>query len=124
MPRLNGMARVLLAEDEDGARLALSHALRKEGYDVDDVPNGVEAVRIGVGGDHALVILDVEMPELDGFEACRQIRAARPAVAIMMLTGRDGEVDAVAGLDAGADDYVAKPFRLAELLARVRAHVR
>src|SRR5690349_11890585 len=118
------MARVLLAEDEETARFTLCYALRKEGYDVEDVGDGAEAVRRGVGGDHALVILDIEMPGVDGLEACRRIRAARPGVPIMMLTGRDGEIDAITGLDAGADDYVAKPFRLAELLARVRAQVR
>jgi DNA-binding response OmpR family regulator len=118
------VARLLLAEDEDGARLALAHALRREGYEVEDVPDGLQAARLGVEGDHALVILDVEMPGLDGLEVCRRIRAARPTVPIMMLTGRDAELDAVQGLDAGADDYVAKPFRFAELLARVRAQVR
>src|SRR5690349_16777385 len=118
------MPRVLLAEDEDSARLTLAHALRREGYEVDEAQDGLRAVELGVAGDHALVILDVEMPGLDGFEVCRRVRAARPTVPIMMLTGRGGELDAVNGLDAGADDYVAKPFRFAELLARVRAQVR
>jgi DNA-binding response OmpR family regulator len=116
--------RVLLAEDEVGARTALAYALRREGYEVDDVADGLEAVRVGLAGDHALVILDVEMPGLDGLEVCRRLRAARPTVPIMLLTGRAEELDAVSGLDAGADDYVAKPFRFAELLARVRAQLR
>ena len=118
------MTRLLVAEDEDGTRLSLTHALRREGYVVDEASDGLEAERVGVGGDHALVILDVEMPGLDGVEVCRRIRAARPAVPIMMLTGRADEFDAITGLDAGADDYVAKPFRLQELLARVRAQLR
>jgi DNA-binding response OmpR family regulator len=116
--------KVLLAEDEAGARLTLAHALRREGYEVEEAADGLAAAELGTTGDHALVILDVEMPGLDGFEVCRRVRAARPAVGIMMLTGRAGELDAVNGLDAGADDYVAKPFRLAELLARVRAQLR
>jgi DNA-binding response OmpR family regulator len=118
------MPKVLLAEDEDGTRLALAYALRREGYEVEEAPDGLTAAALGTAGDHALVILDVEMPGLDGLEVCRRVRAARPAVPIMMLTGRDAELDAVSGLDAGADDYVAKPFRFAELLARVRAQLR
>jgi DNA-binding response OmpR family regulator len=116
--------RLLIAEDEDALREVLARALRREGYDVDAVPDGEEAVRMATATDYALVMLDVEMPGIDGLDACRRIRAVRPAAAILMLTGRGDELDAVAGLDAGADDYVAKPFRVAELLARVRAHVR
>lgn len=118
------MVRVLVAEDEDGTRVSLAHVLRVEGYEVEEARDGLEAERLGIGGDHALVLLDVEMPGLDGVEVCRRIREARPAVPIVMLTGLDSERDAVRGLDAGADDYVSKPFRLQELLARVRAHVR
>jgi DNA-binding response OmpR family regulator len=118
------MPEILLAEDDDGARLALAHALRREGYEVDEAADGLTAAQRGTRGHHALVILDVEMPGLDGLEVCRRVRAARPDVPIMLLTGRDAELDAVNGLDAGADDYVAKPFRFAELLARVRAQLR
>src|SRR3954453_21466408 len=118
------IAKVLVAEDEDGARLALAHALRREGYEVEGASNRLAAAELGTEGDHALVILDIEMPGLDGLEVCLRVRAARPAVPIMMLTARVRELDAVTGLDAGADDYVAKPFRFAELLARVRAQLR
>jgi DNA-binding response OmpR family regulator len=118
------VARVLIAEDEESVRGPLARALRGEGYEVDEAADGAEAVRLATDADYALVMLDVEMPGVDGLEACRRIRAARPAVAILMLTGRADELDTVAGLDAGADDYVGKPFRLAELLARVRAQVR
>jgi DNA-binding response OmpR family regulator len=118
------VARLLIAEDDEVVRAPLVRALRREGYVVDEAADGVEAAQLGADVEYALVLLDVEMPGLDGLEACRRIRAARPGVAILMLTGRDSEFDAVAGLDAGADDYVAKPFRAAELLARVRAHVR
>ena len=86
--------------------------------------DGIEATRAGVEDGHDVLLLDVGLPGLDGLEVCRRVRAARPAVGILILTGRGDELDAVAGLDAGADDYVAKPFRLAELLARVRARVR
>ena len=71
-----------------------------------------------------LVVLDLGLPDIDGIDVCRRLRAARPDLAILILTARDQELDIVAGLDAGADDYLVKPFRLSELLARVRAHLR
>jgi DNA-binding response OmpR family regulator len=79
---------------------------------------------VGARGEHALLILDVGLPDLDGLEVCRRVRAAQPQLPILILTARDEELDLVLGLDAGADDYVAKPFRLAELLARIRALLR
>ena len=118
------MARLLIAEDDDSIRFSLAGVLRSEGYQVDEAADGVEAARLGTRDDYALVILDIEMPGMNGLEACRLIRAQRADAAILILTGRTTELDTVAGLDAGADDYVAKPFRVAELLARVRAHVR
>jgi DNA-binding response OmpR family regulator len=72
----------------------------------------------------ALVILDLGLPDIDGLEVCRRLRAARPELAILILTARDHELDIVSGLDAGADDYLVKPFRLSELLARIRSHLR
>src|SRR5205814_2509480 len=77
-----------------------------------------------VGPDVELVVLDLGLPDVDGLDVCRALRAAHPELAILVLTARDQELDVVAGLDAGADDYLVKPFRLAELLARVRAHLR
>jgi DNA-binding response OmpR family regulator len=118
------MARVLIAEDDDGTRLSLAHALRSEGYEVDEAADGLEAARLGLAHDHAVVILDVEMPGLNGLEVCRRLRGARPAAQIMLLTARTAETDTVLGLDAGADDYVPKPVGIPELLARVRAHMR
>lgn len=118
------MPRLLLAEDDDDVRSTLARALRREGYEVDEVRDGIEATRAGMDDGHDVLLLDVGLPGRDGLEVCRRVRAARPAVGIVILTGRGTELDAVAGLDAGADDYVAKPFRLAELLARVRARVR
>jgi DNA-binding response OmpR family regulator len=82
------------------------------------------AALTAVDRDVGLVLLDLGLPDVDGLDVCRELRAARPDVAILILTARDAELDVVAGLDAGADDYLVKPFRLSELLARVRAHLR
>jgi DNA-binding response OmpR family regulator len=118
------VSRLLLAEDDDDVRSTLARALRREGYEVDEVRDGLAAAQAGIEDTHDLLLLDLGLPGIDGLEVCRRVRAARPAVGILIITGRSAELDAVAGLDAGADDYVAKPFRLAELLARVRARVR
>ena len=118
------MARLLLAEDDDGIREPLARALEREGHEVDAVGDGTSAARLAVEQDYGLVVLDIGLPGLDGLDVCRQVRRERPTLPILLLTAQDGELDAVAGLDAGADDYVTKPFRLAELLARVRAQLR
>ncbi|MCW2549126.1 MAG: Two-component system response regulator [Mycobacterium sp.] len=112
---------VVLVEDDDAISGPLARGLRREGYEVElrmDGPSGLEA---GLNTQVSLVILDVGLPRLDGLEVCRQLRAARPRLQILLLTALSEEVHAVDGLDAGADDYITKPFRLAELLARVRA---
>jgi DNA-binding response OmpR family regulator len=118
------VARLLLAEDDDGIRVPLARALEREGYAVDAVADGTSAARLGVENEYALVVLDIGLPGVDGLEVCRRVRRARGTVPILFLTAQDSELDAVAGLDAGADDYVTKPFGLAELMARVRAQVR
>jgi DNA-binding response OmpR family regulator len=118
------VARLLLAEDDAGIRAPLARALKREGYEVDEVETGDEAARLGVEGDYALLVLDIGLPKMNGLDVCRRVRRERPAVPILLLTAQEGELDTVAGLDAGADDYVTKPFRLAELLARIRAQVR
>src|SRR4051794_14059628 len=118
------MARLLLAEDDEGIREPLARALQREGHEVDAVADGTNAARLGSEADYALLVLDIGLPGLDGLEVCRRVRRARATVPILFLTAQDGELDAVAGLDAGADDYVTKPFSLAELMARVRAQVR
>jgi DNA-binding response OmpR family regulator len=115
---------VLLAEDDAGIREPLARALAREGYEVDQVANGTDAAQLGGEREYALLVLDIGLPGLSGLEVCRQVRRDDPDVPILLLTAQDGELDTVAGLDAGADDYVTKPFRLAELLARVRAQVR
>ena len=118
------MALILLAEDDEGIRVPLVRALEREGYEVDAVATGTDAVMSGVDGEHDLLILDIGLPGVDGLEVCQRVREGRPAVPIVFLTAQDGEMDAVGGLDAGADDYITKPFRLAELMARVRSQLR
>ena len=118
------MARVLVAEDDEGIRIPLVRALEREGYTVDAVADGLDAARAGLDAGHDLLVLDIGLPRLDGIEVCRRVRELRTGVAVIFLTAQAGELDAVHGLDAGADDYVTKPFRLAELLARVRAQLR
>jgi DNA-binding response OmpR family regulator len=115
---------VLLAEDDPAISDPLSRALEREGYTVLSAPDGATAVSTALSTDIGLVILDLGLPHIDGLEVCRRIRASGRDVPVLMLTARTDEVDFVVGLDAGADDYVGKPFRLAELLARVRALLR
>lgn len=114
---------VLVVEDDDGIARPLQAALEGQGYTVTRVATGREALE-RVGNVDA-VVLDLGLPDIDGLDVCRRIRRDGPAdLPILMLTARAGEMDLVVGLDAGADDYVAKPFRLAELLARLRALLR
>lgn len=116
--------RVLLAEDDPAIAQPLARALIREGNDCTITATGPEALAAALSGTFAVVILDLGLPGMDGLEVCRRIRRERPQLAVLMLTARTEEVDFVVGLDAGADDYVGKPFRLAELLARVRALLR
>jgi DNA-binding response OmpR family regulator len=118
------VSRLLIAEDDAGIREPLRRALAREGYDVEAVADGQVAVERALSEEHDLLILDIGLPTLDGLEVCRRVRRILPRLPILMLTAQVDELDLVAGLDAGADDYVTKPFRLAELLARVRALLR
>src|ERR1700760_4377207 len=118
------MTRVLLAEDDASISEPLARALRREGYEVEVREDGPTALDAGIQGGIDLVVLDLGLPGMDGLEVARRLRAEGHAVPILILTARADEVDTVVGLDAGADDYVTKPFRLAELLARVRALLR
>jgi DNA-binding response OmpR family regulator len=115
---------VLLAEDDEAIAAPLSRALGREGYDVTIEHTGPAALEQALDGAYDLLILDLGLPGMDGLEVCRQVRAHSSDLAVLMLTARTDEVDFVVGLDAGADDYVGKPFRLAELMARVRALLR
>src|SRR6516165_6750864 len=116
--------RVLVVDDEPAVRQALDRALRFEGYETDLADDGVAA--LGKMGERApdAIVLDVAMPRLDGLEVCRQLRAAGDSTPILLLTARAAVAERVAGLDAGADDYLVKPFALEELLARLRALLR
>ncbi|MFV0633481.1 response regulator transcription factor [Demequina sp.] len=116
------MTRIVLVEDDPTISEPLTRALGREGYDVEWHGTGMGGV--GAADDADLVILDLGLPDIDGVEVARRIRDKGLQVPILMLTARADEVDLVVGLDAGADDYVTKPFRLAELLARVRALLR
>ena len=115
---------VLLVEDDDHIASPLIRTLEREGYDVERVEAGQPALERVAAGGVALVLLDLGLPDLDGLEVCRRLRADGYDGAVMILTARGGELDRVVGLDVGADDYLAKPFGLAELLARVRALLR
>ncbi len=116
--------RVLVVDDEPAVREAIGRALRLEGYTVDLEADGDEALESLRCKPADALILDVLMPRVDGLEACRRLRAAGDRIPILMLTARDGVAHRVAGLDAGADDYLVKPFALEELLARLRALLR
>jgi DNA-binding response OmpR family regulator len=118
------MTSVLLAEDDPSISDPLARALRREGYDVDVSADGPGTLGRALSGGIDLIVLDLGLPELDGLEVCRRLRSEGRATPVLVLTARADEVDTVIGLDAGADDYVTKPFRLAELLARVRALLR
>jgi two-component system, OmpR family, response regulator MprA len=120
-----GRMKVLVVDDEPAVREALRRALILEGYSVELAADGAEALhRVGDGAATDAVVLDVLMPGIDGLEVCRRIRRAGNRVPVLMLTARDEVADRVAGLDAGADDYLVKPFALEELLARLRALLR
>jgi len=116
--------RVLVVEDEEDIAFPLVRTLEREGYEVTWVDNGQKALDSLAADPSEVVILDLGLPDFDGLEVCRRARDAGYAGAIMIVTARAGELDRVVGLDYGADDYLAKPFGLAELQARVRALLR
>jgi DNA-binding response OmpR family regulator len=119
-----GVADLLVVEDDETIGGALSTSLRAHGHDVSWVRGGQAAVREAERRDFDLVLLDLGLPDLDGVEVCRRVRAVQPGAVIVILTARTEEMDVVVGLEAGADDYLTKPARLAELHARLRAHLR
>ena len=116
--------RLLLVEDEYDLANALARGLRNQGYAVDVAEDGLQGWEYAEVNDYDLLILDLNLPHMDGLEVCRRLRASRPGLLILMLTARSGPGERVEGLDLGADDYVVKPFHLAELMARIRALLR
>ena len=117
------MSRVLVVEDEPAVRDALDYSLRGEGFDVDAADDGEAGLRAAQAGDYDVVILDLMLPKMSGTEVCRRLRS-ESAVPIIMLTAKGAELDRVLGLEIGADDYVTKPFSMAELIGRIRAILR
>jgi two-component system response regulator RegX3 len=115
---------ILVVDDEQSYRDALAVALRREGFLVEVAADGMEALERFDAARPSLVLLDVMLPRMSGVDVCRELRARGTRIPIVMVTARNAEIDAVVGLEVGADDYVTKPFRLRELIARVRAHLR
>jgi heavy metal response regulator len=116
--------RILVVEDEKKVAQFIRQALEEEGYEVDVAPDGEQGLALAQTGRYELIVLDVMLPRLDGMEMLRRFRAAEGATPTLMLTARTAVEDRVAGLDGGADDYLTKPFAVAEFLARVRSLLR
>lgn len=116
--------RILIVEDEPGLRLTLSDRFRSEGYEVSTEGDGSAGFARASESEFDVVVLDVMLPNMSGFEVCRRLRERGHSMPILMLSARDQVVDKVAGLQFGADDYVSKPFEFAELLARIQAVLR
>ncbi len=116
--------RILVVDDEPAVREAIERALRLDGYDVELAEDGERALSAVESGPPDAMVLDVLMPRVDGLQVCRRLRSSGERVPILMLTARDSVGDRVGGLDAGADDYLVKPFAFDELLARLRALLR
>jgi two-component system KDP operon response regulator KdpE len=121
---MHSHGKVLIVDDESSIRRALHNTLHGMGFDVDDAATGEAALQLVREASYDVVLLDINMPGIGGIRACREIRKSLPRMAILMLTVRDREEDKVTALDAGADDYITKPFTIRELAARIRAAVR
>lgn len=115
---------ILVVEDEPNLAAALAHILKENRYNVDTVDNGKDGLAYAKSGLYSAIVLDIMLPQLDGFEVCRLLREAGDSTPVLMLTARSETRSKVKGLDAGADDYLTKPFELEELLARLRALTR
>jgi two-component system alkaline phosphatase synthesis response regulator PhoP len=120
----DALHRVLIIEDEAVIRKAIRMACEKEGYDVIEADSGTEGLRQVDSGRPDLILLDLMLPDISGFDVCREIRKSGSRVPIVILSAKTEEIDIVVGLEIGADDYITKPFRARELLARIAAHLR
>ena len=118
------MARILIVEDEPDIVLSLEEDLRRQGYETAVAPDGERGLQLGKAGAWDVILLDVMLPRMDGFDVCAELRRAGVRTPIILLTALAQEAEKVVGLDAGADDYVTKPFSLRELRARIRAQIR
>ena len=116
--------RILIVEDEKNIVDILAFNLKREGYDTLEAYDGVAGLQLALERDPDLVLLDLMLPKMDGFEMCRRLRAQGRTTPVIMLTAREEETDKVLGLELGADDYITKPFSMRELLARVKANIR
>jgi two-component system alkaline phosphatase synthesis response regulator PhoP len=118
------LRRILIVEDEAVIRKAIRMACEKEGYEVVEAENGIEGLRLTETAKPDLLLLDLMLPDVSGFDVCREIRKSGSGVPIIILSAKTEEIDIVVGLEIGADDYITKPFRARELLARIAAHLR
>ena len=118
------MTKILIVEDEPSIAMALEDDLRREGYEIELASDGLAATERAMSGDFDLILLDVMLPGRDGFEVCRRVRTAGVDAPIVLLTAKSQEAEKILGLEAGADDYVTKPYSARELRARIKAHLR
>ncbi len=116
--------RILIVEDEAVIRKAIRMACEKEGYEVVEAENGTEGLHLPESSRPDLILLDLMLPDISGFDVCREVRKSGSGVPIIILSAKSEEIDIVVGLEIGADDYITKPFRARELLARIAAHLR
>lgn len=118
------MTSILVVEDEPGISSFVAKGLTSAGYNVTVVDKGTDAISGALGGDYSLIVLDIGLPDMDGFEVLEQIRGQGATLPIIVLTARSSVEDTVSGLEQGADDYMSKPFRFEELLARIRLRLK
>jgi DNA-binding response OmpR family regulator len=116
--------KILIVEDETALRETLAYTLTREGFAVEAVEDGTKALAAAAVRPPDIVLLDIMLPGIDGFEVCRRLRSGNMNAPILMLTARENEIDRVVGLEVGADDYITKPFHMRELIARIRANLR
>lgn len=118
------MNKILLIEDDPAIRLAVSESLVAENYYVTEAENGEKGLSLALKGNHDLIILDLILPDIDGIEICKTLRANNIRIPIIILTSRKDDIDKILGLEIGADDYITKPFNMRELIARIKAMLR